>query len=36
LELASYAPEFGIQLPTQALVVDLTDGMAEVEVSWAT
>lgn len=32
---ASYAPEFGIQLPTQSLVVELTDGSAEVEFSWA-
>ena len=36
LEPASYAPEFGIQLPTQALVVELIEGSAEVEVSWAT
>jgi len=31
---ASYAPEFGMQLPTQALVVDLTAGVAEVAISW--
>ena len=35
LEAASYAPEFGKQLPTQALVVELIEGLAEVEVSWA-
>ena len=32
---ASYAPEFGAQLPTQALVVELTAGVAEVAISWA-
>lgn len=32
---ASYAPEFGVQLPTQALVVELTAGVAEVSISWA-
>lgn len=32
---ASYAPEFGIQLSTQSLVVELTKGLAEVEFSWA-
>jgi uncharacterized heparinase superfamily protein len=35
LALASYAPEFGKQLPTQALVVELIEGLAKVEVSWS-
>jgi uncharacterized heparinase superfamily protein len=31
----SYAPEFGMQLPTQVLVVELVKGVAEVAISWA-
>ena len=35
LSPASYAPEFGMQLPTQALVIELIEGVAEVAISWA-
>ena len=31
VEAASYAPEFGIVLPTKSLVVELTQGQARVE-----
>lgn len=34
LEAASYAPEFGIVLPTRCLVVELTQGQARVEWIW--
>ncbi len=35
LEPAKYAPEFGKQLHTQSLVVELTAGLAEVKFTWA-
>lgn len=35
IEPASYAPEFGIILPTQCLVVELTQGQARVEWLWS-
>jgi uncharacterized heparinase superfamily protein len=35
LEPASYAPEFGIVLPTQCLAVELTQGQARVELRWS-
>ena len=31
----SYAPEFGMQLPTRVLEVELVEGVAEVVISWA-
>jgi uncharacterized heparinase superfamily protein len=34
IETASYAPEFGIVLPTQCLAVELTQGQALVEWLW--
>jgi len=34
IEPASYAPEFGIVLPTQCLAVELTQGQAQVEWLW--
>lgn len=35
VEPASYAPEFGIVLPTQCLAVELTQGQARVEWLWS-
>ena len=35
IEPASYAPEFGIVLPTQCLAVELTQGQARVEWLWS-
>jgi uncharacterized heparinase superfamily protein len=35
MEPASYAPEFGIVLPTQCLAVELTQGQAQVEWLWS-
>lgn len=35
IETASYAPEFGIVLPTQCLAVELTQGQALVEWLWS-
>jgi uncharacterized heparinase superfamily protein len=35
VEPASYAPEFGTVLPTQCLVVELTQGQARVEWLWS-
>ncbi len=35
IEPASYAPEFGTVLPTQCLVVELTQGQARVEWLWS-
>jgi uncharacterized heparinase superfamily protein len=34
MESASYAPEFGVVLPTQALTVDLAQGQARVKWFW--
>jgi uncharacterized heparinase superfamily protein len=35
IEPGSYAPEFGIVLPTQCLAVELTEGQARVEWLWS-
>lgn len=35
LKPASYAPEFGKQLQTQSLVIELEEGVADVKFSWA-
>lgn len=35
IESASYAPKFGVVLPTQCLVVELTQGQARVEWLWS-
>jgi hypothetical protein len=35
IELASYAPEFGIVLPTQCLAVELTQSQSCVKWLWA-
>jgi hypothetical protein len=34
IETASYAPEFGIVLPTQCLAVELAQGQAQIELRW--
>ena len=35
IEPASYAPEFGVLLPTQCLAVELTQGQARIEWLWS-